>query len=298
MRVLVSRLCLAYVWLCVRCVGLQSRFSHREVLFTRPPFDGDQGMLRVLSSTLRLGPAVRNQSFSLAPAVAAFLSDRRCRAVLRRHHRLGRSVVWFQRVFALMIAGVEAADIQHCVLPTGATAAANTTANTNRARGGGGGGSGPFSVEALERAVARLNIDPLKMMVQDMSTPELVMLIAARHATQRTVGPGPLIGRCRVLVCDDAASITWSRASSKSSHHSKQIDSQNVGANVVACKQLVLFPIIAACARVCVCVRADSVNGGACLFSHAAAEYNRFLKDEERNGSQSASMENFTEAVL
>jgi hypothetical protein len=34
---------------------LQSRFSHREILFLKRPFDGDDGMLRAFASVLRLG---------------------------------------------------------------------------------------------------------------------------------------------------------------------------------------------------------------------------------------------------
>jgi hypothetical protein len=188
----------------------QSRFSHREVLFTRPKFDGgeaDSGAVGIFARALRLGPAVHNQSFDLAPAVSAFLCDPNCVRELRRYWHLGRDVEWFQRVFALMVGSIDAAAIRDCCIPPAAAASSN---GGGGGAGGSGGGTssearsskqqqqkqqqGPFTAEALRSAIARLSVDPLRMMVQDMSMPELVMLIAARHCTQATVDTGaPLL---------------------------------------------------------------------------------------------------------
>lgn len=151
------------------------------MLFTKPTFEGEEGALDIMKSMLRLGPSTRKESFSLAQQVDAFVSDTDCKRILRRQYLCGRSLVWFQRVFALMISSIRSEDVASF------SVASSPDLNTS---------SPPriFDRTRLERAVDRLSIDPLRMMIGDMSAPELLMLIAVRHCNQAAISSGTAVG--------------------------------------------------------------------------------------------------------
>ena len=271
---------------CPTCVCLQSRFSHREVLFTRPPFEiltnnsnaeeAQSCALEVFGSILRLGPSVRNQSFSFRPVVKAFLEDRACRRVLRRQYELGHGIVWFQKVFALMLSDLRAADIFDIVSLSRTDSVSLKYPALGSSSASKGKCTSPLSVESLNHAISLLTVDPLRMMVQDMSTPELLMLIAARHCTQAKQRSGLLALPSTVVLSIAAINVLCFDCcqSNQSLPHPPPM-------HVMA----LLFS-------------GDAMNGGATLFGHALREYKRFLQQEEATGSFSASMDRFPEPVL
>lgn len=240
--------------------------------------------LEVFGSILRLGPSVGNQSFSFRPVVKAFLEDRACRRVLRRQYELGRGIVWFQKVFALMLSDLEAADIFDIVSSSSSVpleahhpALASSTASKGK-------GTSPLSVESLNHAIGLLTVDPLRMMVQDMSTPELLMLIAARHCTQAKQRSGMLaLPGCVACVVVIEEIIFFLSARLWPTTESKPC----VLNHFCMLRLAVLLFIVG-----------DAMNGGATLFGHAMREYKRFLQQEEATGSFSASMDRFPEPVL
>jgi hypothetical protein len=147
------------------------------------------------------GPAVRNQSFDFAPVVAAFLADPDCKRILRHHHMIGRSLQWFQKVFALMVGRLTASELRACIVVDsgggggggggGLAPAGSSGSSDDSARGSACGTTtkkkqGPLNAAALQAAVKMMSQDPLLLLLDDLSTPELAMLIAAQHVSQGT----------------------------------------------------------------------------------------------------------------
>ena len=122
---------------------------------------------------------MRNQSFQLGPLIDSFLADKKCAKLLQRHYQLGRSLTWFCRVFALVIGGLSVEDMADCIGVQG-----SSSTDSSGEHGPSYVKQNPFNFTALKAAIDHLSIDPLRMMVQDMSMPELFMLMAARRRSQ------------------------------------------------------------------------------------------------------------------
>lgn len=128
------------------------------------------------------GPSVHNQSFQLAPLIATFLETTCCKRLLRRHYEYGRDLNWFLRIFAQLIGGISSLDICGCILKQ------MSAGNRNDACDGEDYNDSkfqsPFTIERLQRIIKRHSMDPLDLMIKDMSSPEIIILIASLRCSQ------------------------------------------------------------------------------------------------------------------